>query len=353
MRLFQECGWRVVAGTSNDKDADRLRQMGVIVSRIDFNRRGLTPKQDLIALLKLGCLYLRYRPKLINHFHAKPTLFGNIAAWLLPRARIVNTVTGLGNVLGSRRFMRFLVALGYRFSLKRSDITVFQNPDDRQLFVQKGWVREERTRVILSSGVDLQRFKTRKSTVSSSPCILMVARLLWPKGVGEFVKAAEICKRSVPNARFQLAGEFDPAHPDAVDKAWVDKQVKAGTIEFLGYLANMEDRLPDVYVFVLPSYYREGVPRVLLEASACGVPVITADVPGCREALIPGQSGILVGPRNAQALADAIMKLLADPALRNKMGESARTFMERQFDITTVAKEYTAIYRSLGIPIEF
>ena len=352
MRLFQKCGWRVIAATAEDKDTEKLREMGVVVHEITFSRKGLTPGRDVVALWNLTRLYRRYRPTLVHHFNAKPIIFGNLAACLIPRASVVNTITGLGKAVLSSRLIRGMAAMGYRLSLRRSDMTVFQNPDDHELFVGRRWVAAEKTRVILSSGVDLERFRERNSRElrESSPRVLMAARILWSKGVAEFVEAAKLVRRSFPDACLQLAGEFDPVHPDAIEREWVEGHVNAGTIEFLGYIEKLEDVLPDVYVCVLPSY-REGVPRVLLEASACAVPVITTDVPGCREALVPESSGLLVPPKDARKLADAILRLLENRDLRDRMGRAARQMAVRRFDIKAIAKEYSSIYSSLGSPV--
>ena len=207
--------------------------------------------------------------------------------------------------------------------------------------------------MILSSGVDLERFQATRPATSDQrrPRVLMATRLLWSKGVGEFVRAAEICAQTFSNARFQLAGELDPVHPDAVSREWIEKQVAAGRIEFLDYIDKLEEELPNVTACVLPSSYPEGVPRVLLEASACGVPVIATDVPGCREALVHEETGFLVPPRDAQALAAAISRLLSNRDLRDRMGRAARQMAVRRFDIKAIAKEYSSIYSSLGSPV--
>jgi len=179
----------------------------------------------------------------------------------------------------------------------------------------------------------------------------MVSRLLWRKGVREFIQAAAICRGRFPEARFQLAGELDLEHPDAVPEEWLERETANSQIEFLGYLGDMDKALPEVDVVVLPSYYPEGVPRVLLEASACGVPVVTTDTPGCREAVLDGVTGRLVPPMDSEALAEAIQGLLSDPRARYSMGQAGRRRAEQEFDIGVVTEKYLDVYRAVGIDI--
>jgi glycosyltransferase involved in cell wall biosynthesis len=232
--------------------------------------------------------------------------------------------------------------------LVRSAATIFLNPDDQRLFVEKKWIPKNKARLIVSSGIDMKRFRPNTAASHEPPRVLMVGRLLWEKGVREFIEAAEIVKRKFPGARFHLAGEWDPVHPDAVKEEWVQAAVDRGAIEFLGYLKHMDDELRTTDVFVLPSY-REGVPRVLLEAAACGVPVVTTDVPGCREVVVDRETGRLVPPRDSESLAAAISELLADATLRQQLGQAGRRHVEKEFDVLTITEKHLALYRDLGI----
>ena len=352
MQHFLSSGWIVVAATARDDYAEQLSNAGVIVEPVSFNRGGLSPLPDIKALLALLKIYRKYRPQLIHHFHAKPIILGNLAARFAEAAKVVNTVTGLGHAFVSGGITRYLAVAGYQLLLARSDATIFQNPDDQKFFLEKGWVSLNNAWLIVSSGVDTQRFhpdanKTRNENLR----VIMVARLLWQKGVREFVEAAEMVKREYSPVRFQLAGEWDNIHPDAVDEAWVQKAVNKGMIDFLGYLKDMDNQLRQTDVFVLPSYYLEGVPRVLLEAAACGVPVVTTDVPGCREAVVDGETGYLVPPRNSKSLAKAISEILGNPVLRQQMGQNARKRVEEEFDIRAITEKQLSVYRDIGISI--
>jgi glycosyltransferase involved in cell wall biosynthesis len=178
----------------------------------------------------------------------------------------------------------------------------------------------------------------------------MVSRLLRQKGVREFVSAAAVCRRSFPHAQFLLAGEADPGHPDAVPAAWIEQVQTRGTIRYVGFIKSIEVALAKADLVVLASY-REGMPRVLLEAAACGTPAVTTDTPGCRDAVEHGTTGLIVPPRDASALAAAIAGLLADPARRQRMGRAARRRAVAQFDTGVIAGQHLDIYRRLGIPL--
>ena len=177
----------------------------------------------------------------------------------------------------------------------------------------------------------------------------MVGRLLWQKGVREFMAAATYVRALLPRVRFQLAGEFDEQHPDAIGRTELGNALATTQIEFLGYIENMEQVLPKIYAFVLPSYYREGVPRVVLEAAACGVPSIGADVPGIREVIAEGETGFLVPPRDGTVLGERVMRLLSDVEIRNRMGRAARRRAVARFDIDVITDRQLAVYRSLGL----
>jgi len=344
-------GWRVVAAVAVDDYAKQLSTAGVIVEPVSFNRGRLSPLQDAKTLFTLIRIYRKYCPHLIHHFQAKPIILGGLGVHFTDGAQVVNTLTGLGHAFVHGGITRHLAVVGYRLLLTRGEATIFQNPDDHRLFVDQGWIPAGKARLIVSSGVDTERFRPAITRSCEALRVLMVARLLWQKGVREFVEAAEIVKREYPAIRFQLAGEWDIVHPDAVDEAWVQAVVNKGTIEFLGYLGNMDDQLRATDLFVLPSYYREGTPRVLLEAAACGLPVVTTDVPGCRETVVDGETGRLVPPRNSKALAEAISEILGDPGLRHRMGQSGRRLVEERFDIRTITEKYLAVYRDIGIEV--
>ena len=179
----------------------------------------------------------------------------------------------------------------------------------------------------------------------------MAARMLWQKGVREFVAAAEICRERFPTACFQLAGESDTGHADAVPQAWLHSQSKRGIVEYLGHLPHLESFFNHVHVFVLPSYYGEGVPRVLLEAAASRLPIVAADSPGCREVIVDGETGLIARPRDAHSLADRILELLTNPGLRDRLAKAAFERVVAEFDVGSVTRKYLQAYKEVGVDV--
>ena len=352
LRKLRTDGWSVIAAVGVDDYTPLLQDAGIVIEPLVFDRGGLSPLADAKAFIRLVRLYYKYQPQLIHHFHAKPVIFGNFAAFFARKAEVVNNIEGLGYAFSSKGYVRRLASIGYRLALGRSSVTVFLNPDDQELFLQNSWILPEKGKLITSPGVDTSRYHPASERSDGCQRVLFVARLLWQKGVREFVEAAAIAKRRLPDAHFLLAGEWDDVHPDAVDRNYVRQSVANGTVEFLGYLSDMEYQLQKTDIFVLPSYYREGVPRVLLEAASSGVPVVTTDVPGCREAVINGKTGRIVLPRDAQGLAEAIVDILANPKLKESMGTAARQFVENNFDTEVITKHYLKMYCELGLDID-
>lgn len=354
MQALLDRGWRVIAVGNGDEHVGALTGQGVEFHELPFARGSLNPRRDFAAYRTLQRCYAEFQPDLIHHFHAKPVILGCLAARAHSSAAMVNTITGLGHAFIEGGFSHRLSKVGYRMALARADLTVFLNPDDRALFIESGLVRAETTELINGSGVDLQKYRMAGGNgngTAEAPRVLMLSRLLWEKGVGEFVEAARMCKQSFPHARFQIAGEFYLDHPNAITKEQVDAMVREGAVEYLGYLRNVESVLPDVTLVVLPSY-REGVPRTLLEASACGIPTVATDVAGCREAVVDGVNGLLVPPRQAAPLAQAIAALLQDESRRTAMGAAGRKLVEEKFDVQVICQRNLDIYRRLGVEID-
>ena len=355
IRTFLEQDWRVIVATAADEYAHALEKEGAELEEVKFSRGGMGFFADLAAYNRLKKIYERYCPRLIHHFHAKPVILGSLAARHLPEQEVsvVNTITGLGYAFSRNGVNRWIAGRGYKLAMPFSTVTIFQNSDDRQLFLDNGWLDKRLTRLIISSGVNIDRYRQVERKRPRNPItILMVARLLWQKGIREYVEAARLVKSRFPDCRFQLAGEVDALHPDAVTEHDLEKINADAAIDFLGFLPKIEDALMKADIFVYPSYYREGVPRVVLEASACGLPTIAADVPGTREAVIGNKTGYLVKPENMDALVDGISKLVENAELREKMGKQARKMAKERFDINVIVDEQLDVYRSIGVNIQ-
>lgn len=351
IRRFLDADWQVIVAASQDAHSASLADAGVVKKTVPFCRGGLHPVCDLHAFIQLRNIMREYAPILVHNFQMKPTLFGTAAARLTTKSIIVNTITGLGQAFTSGYLNGQLASLAYRLSSSRSDVTIFQNSDDRQRFLQGGWLRPHQARLVVGSGVNLSKYYPRPSFHDGQLRVLMVARLLWNKGVGEYLTAVEMIREAFPEVRFQLGGEWELTNVGGIEREYIDAWIEKGIIEFVGYVEAMPKMLRQSDIFVLPSYYGEGVPRVLLEASASGLPVITTDSPGCREAVVHGKTGLLVPPRDAVALATALSTLLSQDEYRHRLGQAARTFASEHFDIERITDRYIDIYRELGIEI--
>ncbi|MFO7717772.1 MAG: glycosyltransferase [Desulfohalobium sp.] len=222
---FLFSGWQVVLATADDAESRSLCEMGAHLEPVVFNRGGFSPWTDIKAYQRLRAIYTKWRPALVQHFHAKPVILGPLAARLAlgNGVQVVNAITGLGHAFITEGLTSRLAGMGYALARSRADRTIFQNRDDRALFVQRGWVDEGRARLIPGSGVDVERFALadRHDRDGTSPVVVMLGRLLRQKGIPEFVEVARRIKQEWPGATFLLAGEEDPVHPDAVNGQWV------------------------------------------------------------------------------------------------------------------------------------
>lgn len=345
-------GWRVVVAAARDESAARLAAHGAEFVEVPYRRGGIDPLRDGAAMLAARRLYRRLRPRFVHHFNTKPIVLGGLALRGLGVPVVINTVTGLGYGMNGSPSVAGVLRRAFRHTLPRAAATVFQNGDDLRFFVDHGLVAPERTHLIASSGVDTARFTPPEEDDDAvPPTVTLVGRMVWQKGVREFAEAARRVREAHPGARFWLGGEFDPDHPDAVPEAWVREQEARGTLEFIGYVADMPALLRRTSVFVLPSTFGEGFPRVLLEAGACAVPVVTSDLAGCREPVLPGRTGELVPHGDAAALAAAISGLLADPARRRRMGQAARRHVVEHYERRDVVRRTLDLYRAAGVAL--
>lgn len=326
-----------------------LQARGYAVHPFPLARRSLDPLREARTFLALRRLYRHVRPDLVHHFTIKPVIYGGIAARRLGIPR-VNSITGMGSAFlmtGARgRLLRSVLRPLYRAALGGpAGRTVFQNPDDRDLFVRRGLVAADRAELILGSGVDTQRFQPQAEP-EGPVTVLFVGRFLKDKGAMEFVAAARLLAARGPGVRMAMAGGPDPGNPSAIDDATVEGWRKENAVEFWGWQSDMALALARCHIVCLPSY-REGIPRALLEAAACGRPLVATDVPGCREVCQDGATGVLVPPRDPAALAGAIGRLAADAGLRHRLGQGARRFVEERFSSDRIHAQVLAVYDRL------
>lgn len=325
--------------------------MGLRWEPVPMHRRSLNPLREILLLVRLWHTIGSYKADLVHGFTIKCALYGSVVGRLSGCAR-VSAITGMGYVFTSEdkmaRVLRPLVRAFLRLALggKRSRV-ILQNPDDVALVRRAGIADTETIRLIPGSGVDCSRFADRLPKNGAGPKkVLFAARVLWDKGISEFVAAARRLRAQGRHLRFLVAGTPDLGNPATVPESRLLEWVNEGAVEWLGHVGDMAALLQAVDMMVLPSY-REGLPKGLIEAAACGLPLVTTNVPGCREVVTDGVDGLLVPARDAEALADAIGKLDDAPELAARLGRAARAKALRMFDERIVVDSTIAVYDEL------
>lgn len=348
----QEQGWEVIvaAGANSRAAQDKIRAAGMRFEPISFDRGGRSAVRDARTLREIGALYRRERPSIVHHVTIKPVLYGSTVARALGVPAVVNAVSGLGFVFldpsWRGRVLRLGIERAYRFALSHpTSATIFQNEDDRSVFVERRLVVPERVRLVRGSGVDMTRFRPAPIPIGE-PVVVLPARLLWDKGVGEYVEAIRILRQRGIRARFALVGAAGGTNPASIPQADVESWVREGIVEWWGHRSDMPEVFRSAHLVVLPSY-REGMPLSLLEASACGRPSVTTDVPGCRDAIVAGETGWLVPVRDASALADAMSEAISLRHELERRGEAAAIRAKREFDRAAVVDQHLELYRTL------
>jgi glycosyltransferase involved in cell wall biosynthesis len=336
---------------------EKLQALGLRWEALPMERRSLNPLREVALLRHLAALLRREQPALVHGFTIKCAVYGSLAARLAGVPARVNAVAGMGYVFTSddlkARALRPVVRALLRLALDGEGARlILQNNDDVALFERAGLIDPSRIRLVRGSGVDCSRFTKRTGERSSGPLrVLVAARLLWDKGLEEYVAAARELLAEGRRIEFLLAGTPDPGNPAAVPEETVRGWVSEGVVNWLGHVDDMATLLGAVDVVALPSY-REGLPKTLIEAAACAQPLITTDVPGCREVVTDGVDGLLVPVRDAKALAQAIRRLDDDPVLARRLGEAAWAKAHAEFDERIVIRRTVDVYRELCGEVE-
>lgn len=343
-------GFDVLVVTRVTNHGKQIEDEGFKLIPIGMERSGKNPLKELAMLWALVRIYKSERPDIVHHVAMKPVLYGSFAAWVTRVPYVVNALAGMGYIFISNQWkavlLRKFVSNAFRILLNRPNSRVIlQNPDDQRLMVQSGILNPESIVLIRGSGVDTQVFSLTPEPPGITT-VMLASRMLWDKGVGEFVEAARLLRDKGVDARFVLVGDTDPANPSAVPTSQLEDWKRDGVVEWWGRRDDMPKVFSESHIVCLPSY-REGLPKVLIEAAACGRPIITTDVPGCREVVRDGENGLLVPIRAAAALATALRKLIEDPELRRRMGKKGRELAVTEFSVETVVNETLAIYREL------
>jgi glycosyltransferase involved in cell wall biosynthesis len=353
LRLAQEAqaqGWRVAVVCGAGTGEAGLGGLGIATRTIPLSRAGFNPLAEWRAYRALARLYREERPDLVHHVTIKPVIYGTRAARVSRVPAVLNAIPGLGFVFTAKGaagvLLRAVVNAMYRLALVHPNMhVIFQNRDDQAGFLEHTPLPRRHTHLIRGSGVDLDAFAPQPEP-AGSPVFLLVARMLKDKGVREFAAAAAQVRAVHPDWRFRLVGDVDPGNPSSVDRATLARWQSEGTVEWLGHRDDVAAQLAACHVACLPSY-REGLPKSLLEAAAAGRPAIASDVPGCREVVRDGVTGLLVPPRDAAALAAAMLRLGVDAKLRARMAQATRERAEALYSIEDVVHHTFLVYDEL------
>lgn len=332
----------------------RFAQHGLRWITLGMRRESLNPYREALSLRELVRVLKRERPDLLHSFTLKCAVYGAFASRAAGVPAVVNAVAGMGYVFTSdqvkARALRPVVKLLMRRTLGgRNSRLILQNPDDADAFVSARLVPPDQIRVIRSSGVNISRFTPTPRSIDPKPLrVVLAARLLWEKGIGEFVEAARMLREEGRTIECLLAGMPDPGNPRSVRREQVDAWVEEGSVRWLGHVEDMPALLRSVDVMALPSYYREGVPKSLIEAAACGLAIVTTDLPGCREVVTQHRvDGLRVEARDAHGLAQQIGVLDDDRELLQRLGRNARQRALADFDERLVIQRTVDVYAEL------
>lgn len=339
-------GYEVHVAAADDETSNLVREHGLQFHPVNISRAGRNPLREVSTFFQLYRLFRDVRPDVVHLVTIKPVIYGGIAARLAGIDAVVGAIPGLGYLFTERgylsRVMRAMALLGYRIALRHPRLRViFQNQEDMSEFLRRGIVERQDTVLIKGSGVAPDQFVPVPPS-DGVPVVVLAARMLWDKGVGEFVEAARLLQQDGVSARFVLAGGID-SNPSAIPESQLLKWHREGVVEWWGHQKDMPDVFRRTTIACLPSY-REGLPKVLIEAAASGLPIVATDVPGCRDICRHGENGLLVPPRNALALAEALRFLIDSPNTRLAMGRRSREIFEAEYTIDQVVDRTLRVY---------
>ena len=347
----RDAGLDVTVATAPEQFRYIIENAGLKFYPLLLRRKNRTPRGEITSIAQMASLYKRLSPDLIHHVALKPVLYGSLAARAVGSPAVVNAITGLGYTFVNgglhKRLLKKAMELGLTFSLlHRNSTVIFQNPDDQNLFIQKGIIKRSQARLIAGAGVDTTRFIPAPES-PGCPTILFPARMLWDKGVGELVQAARILKGRSVDFRVLLAGRLDSCNKASIPEEQLKDWEREGIVQWLGNFDDMPSLFARCHIVCLPSSYREGIPLALIEGAASGRPIVTTDAPGCREIVRHKYNGILVPVKNVQLLAEALHTLIASPTMRHEMGQRGRELVIGRFSKEIIVAKTLDVYKEL------
>jgi glycosyltransferase involved in cell wall biosynthesis len=333
-----------------EEDLELIASKGLVFHKLPHNSNGRSVVKPLLLGFELATLFKRLKPDLVHIFTLKAMCVGGLAFLGVDKSAVLMTVTGLGYAFTSRTIKARLLGTAVSAIMpplfkRAGDDFIFQNQDDLTVFHDQFRIARERLHLIRGSGVDIRNYPVlaEKPTV---PTIILVSRMLRDKGVTEFVEAARSLKLEGIQARFLLVGDPDAENPAGIPASELLEWHDSGVVEWQRYCSDIRTLFSDAHIVCLPSY-REGIPKVLMEAAACGRPIVTTDAPGCREVVRHQENGLLVPPRDGHALASALRTLIRDSELRLSMGRNGRSLAENEFSLERVIKENFKLYERI------
>ena len=343
-----DAGYDVTLVSNFNKLESKIKNRGVNVININFVRSSKHPFTDLKNIFKLIFILRKEKPDIIHNVALKTILIASIAGLFSKKMVIINAFTGLGYVFSSdqlhAKLIRYFIKPIFKLLFRRSNYwTIFQNPDDMNLFERLGLINLNQSTLIRGSGVETNKF-IQSDDLNKIPVVMLASRMLWDKGVGEFVKVAKRAYKNKINAEFMLVGGIDNDNPMSIPLSTLNQWVSNGDVQWEGHSDNMPDMLASASIVCLPSY-REGLPKVLLEAAAIGRPLIASDGPGCREIVRDKYNGLLVKMRDADSLYEAVLMLVNNRKMRETMGRNSRTLVETELSTTIINTQTIELYR--------
>jgi len=346
-RYLKQAGFEVHLVSPPGTYVEKIQENGFNWIGLKLSRHGTNPVYEIFTLLRLLRLYKRQKPDIALHFTIKCVQYGSLAARWAGVPSIINFITGLGTVFAEKSsippVLIGLVEYMYKQTLKGTHI-IFQNPDDIDTFMLKKLIQPCQVTLIRGSGVDIQSM-VPVIKKNEKPLVTLASRMLTSKGITDFVDAARLLKSKGLYGRFVLVGKPEDGSPDGISEKQLTSWADEGAVEWWGWRDDMKEVYAQTDVFCLPSYYPEGVPRVLTEAAACGLPIITTDMPGCREIVRQDVNGILVPAHDSNALAEALERLILDEDLRRRMGDQSRKIAVSEFSDENVLAETLSVIK--------
>lgn len=350
-RAARDAGFEVLVACRVDQHQERIEKEGFKLIHIGLKRKSKNIFKEIFSVLEIVRIYRRERPDIVHHVAVKPILYGSLAARIAGVPAVVNAMAGLGFIFVAQglkaSILRYLIIFAYRLVFfPKNTIGIFQNPEDLKLFVDARIVKKEKTVLIRGSGVDTSRFIYLPEP-AGIPTLVLAARMIWDKGVSNFVGAARILKNNGVVCRMILVGSPDLENPKSIPEKTLRSWNSEGIIEWWGHREDMLEVFAQSNIVVLPTTYGEGVPKILIEAASCGRAIVATDVPGCREIVRHNINGFLISTGDSTILADTLKVLIENPKLRVKMGVLGREIVEREFSEKIVVCKTVDIYKTI------